>query len=79
MHVTQILSASCDIIAWECIIYYSAVFQPWKELALLEKCNQLWSEIYDVGDFTKRGMVFLNTIVLLGPSRTRRLSKNIDS
>jgi len=41
MHVRQLLSASCGIIAQECIIYYSVGLPPGKELALLEICNQL--------------------------------------
>jgi len=45
MHVRQLLSASCSIIAWQCIIYYSVGFPPQKEMALLQKCNQIWSEI----------------------------------
>ena len=47
MHVTQLLSAPWIIIAGEGIIYYSVGFPPWKEMALLEKCNQLWREICD--------------------------------
>jgi len=69
MHVIKLLSASCTIITWQCIIYYSVSFPPWKEQSLLEKCNYLWSEICHVWDFTQHGMVILNTIVLLGPWR----------
>ena len=45
MHVRQLLTASCGIIARQCIIYYSVGFPLGKELALLEMCNQLLSEI----------------------------------
>jgi len=45
MHVRQLLTASCGIIAWPCIIYYIVGFPLGKELALLEVCNQLLSEI----------------------------------
>jgi len=47
MHVRQLLTTSCGIIARR-IIYYSAGFPSGKELALLEMCNQLWSEICDL-------------------------------
>ena len=53
MHVRQLLTASCGIIAWQCIIYYrvgayySVGFPPGKELVFLQKCNQLSSEICD--------------------------------
>jgi len=52
MHVGQLLSAPCVIIAWQCIIYYCVGFPPQKETDLLENCNQIWSEICDVWDFT---------------------------
>jgi hypothetical protein len=48
MHVRQLLTASCGIIARQCIIYHGAVFPPGKELDLLETCKQLWSEICDL-------------------------------
>ena len=41
MHVRQLLTASCSIIARQCIICYSVGFPSGKELALLEMCNQL--------------------------------------
>jgi len=47
MHFRQLLTAFCGIIARQCIIYYSVGFPSGKELALLEMCNQLWSEICD--------------------------------
>jgi len=34
--------------ARQCIIYYSVGFPSGKERALLEMCNQLWSEICDL-------------------------------
>ena len=40
MHVRQLLTASCGIIARQCI-YYSVGFPSGKELAWLEMCNQL--------------------------------------
>jgi len=40
MHVRQLLTASCGIIARQCIIYYSVGFPSGKEMALLEMCNQ---------------------------------------
>jgi len=40
MHFRQLLTASCGIIAQQCIIYYSVGFPSGKELALLEICNQ---------------------------------------
>jgi len=48
MHVRQLLTNSCGIIARQCIIYYSVGFPLGKELALLEICDQLWSEICDL-------------------------------
>ena len=48
MHVRQLLTASCGIIAQECIIYYNVGFPSGKELALLEMCNKLWSAICDL-------------------------------
>jgi len=45
MHVRQLLTVSCGIIARQCIIYYIVGFPP--EMALLEMCNQLWSESCD--------------------------------
>ena len=41
MHVRQLLTASCGIIARQCIIYFSVGFPSGKELALLEMCNRL--------------------------------------
>ena len=41
MHVRQLLTAYCSIIAGQ----YSVRFPSGKELALLEMCNQLLSEI----------------------------------
>ena len=41
MHVRQLLTASCGIIARQCIIYYSVGSPSGTELALLEMCNQL--------------------------------------
>ena len=41
MHVRQILTVSCDVIAQLCITYYIVGFPSGKELALLETCNQL--------------------------------------
>jgi len=40
LHFRQLLTASCGIIAQQCIIYYSVGFPSGKELALLEICNQ---------------------------------------
>jgi len=40
MHVRQLLTASCGIMAQQCIIYYGVCFPSGKELALLEICNQ---------------------------------------
>ena len=40
-YARQLLTASCGIIARQCIIYYSVGFPSGKELALLEVCNQL--------------------------------------
>ena len=48
MHVRQLLTAPCISTAQQCIIYYSVGFPSGKELALLEMCNQLWSEICDL-------------------------------
>jgi hypothetical protein len=41
MHVRQLLTASCVIIAQQCIIHYSNGFPPGKEITLLETCHQL--------------------------------------
>jgi len=41
MHDRQLLTASCGIIARQCIIYYSVGFPSGKELALLDMCNQV--------------------------------------
>jgi len=41
MHVRQLLTNSCVIIARQCIIYYNVGFPSGKELALLEMCDQL--------------------------------------
>ena len=46
MHVKQLLSASCVIISWLCIIYYSVGFTPRKELALLDM--QFFGTLYSV-------------------------------
>ena len=47
IYARQTITASCGIIARQCIIYYSVGFPPGKELALLEKSNQLSSESCD--------------------------------
>ena len=47
MHVRQLLTARQCIIYYSVGGYYSLCFPPGKELALLEKCNQLSSEICD--------------------------------
>jgi len=78
MHVTQLLTASCGIIARQCIIYYSAGFTSGKELALLEMCNQVGSEICDLLGLSR--MAVLTTTVLLDPEDgTGRLSRNVGS
>ena len=41
MHVTQLLTASCVIIARKCITYYNVGFPSGKKLPSLEICNQL--------------------------------------
>jgi len=48
MHIRQLLPTPCGIIARLCIIYYSVGFPSEKELALLEICNPLCSEIWDL-------------------------------
>jgi len=48
MHARQLLTVSCGTIARQCIIYYSVGSPSGKEMALLEMCNQLWSEICDL-------------------------------
>ena len=48
MHARQLITALYGIIAQQCIIYYSVGFPSGKELALVEMCNQLWSEICEL-------------------------------